>query len=142
MFVVSFLSRKGGSDKLVAYTDSNCVGDVDDRKSTTGNVFLFGFGAVPWCSKKQPIVSLSTTEAEFIAIASCSCQAIWLKRLFMTLNQIEQESITIQCDNSSAIKLSRNPVMHGCSKHIDIRFHFLQELVQTVVIELIHCNTS
>nr|KYP63626.1 Retrovirus-related Pol polyprotein from transposon TNT 1-94 [Cajanus cajan] len=87
--------KKGGSDKLIAYTDSDYAGDVDDRKSTTGNVFLFGSGAVSWCSKKQPIVSLSTTEAEFIAAASCSCQAIWLKWLLMTLDQTEQDSITI-----------------------------------------------
>ena len=68
--------KKGGSDKLIAYTDSDYAGDVGDRKSTTGNVFLFGSGVVSWCSKKQPIVSLSTTKSEFTAAASCSCQAI------------------------------------------------------------------
>lgn len=60
----------------------------------------------------------------------------------MTLDQAEQESISMQCDTSSAIKLSRNPVMHGRSKHINVRFHFLQELAREGVIELIHCNTS
>ncbi|KAL0405993.1 UNVERIFIED_CONTAM: Retrovirus-related Pol polyprotein from transposon TNT 1-94 [Sesamum latifolium] len=119
----------GGSDKLIAYTDSDYAGDLDDRKSTSGNVFLFSSGAVSWSSKKQPIVSLSTTEAEFIALASCSCQAIWLKRLLMALDQTDEESITIHCDSSSAIKLSKNPVMHGRSKHIDVRFYFLRELV-------------
>lgn len=113
---------KGGSDKLIAYSDSDYARDVDDKKSTTGNVFLFGSAAISWCSKKQPVLSLSTTEAKFIVAASCSCQAIWLKRLLMTLDQTEQESITIQCDSSFTIKLSRNPVMHGRSKHIDVPF--------------------
>ncbi|KAL0363825.1 UNVERIFIED_CONTAM: Retrovirus-related Pol polyprotein from transposon TNT 1-94 [Sesamum angustifolium] len=87
--------KKGGSDKLTAYTDSDYTGDLDDRKSTSGNLFLFCSGAVSWSSKKQPIVSLSTTEAEFITAASCSCQAIWLKRLLMTLDQTDEESIVI-----------------------------------------------
>ncbi|KAL0313970.1 UNVERIFIED_CONTAM: putative mitochondrial protein [Sesamum angustifolium] len=117
--------KKGGSDKLTAYTDSDYVGDLDDRKNTSGNVFLFSSGAASWSSKKQPIVSLSTTEAEFIAAVSCSCQAIWLTRLLMSLDQTDEESIVIHYDSSSAIKLSKNPVMHGHSKHIDVRFHFL-----------------
>ena len=86
-------------------------------------------------------MSRSTTEAEFIAAAACACQAIWLKRVLKTLDQTQQEKNTIHCDNSSAIELSRNPVMHGRSKHIDVRFHFLRELAQTGMIELVHCNT-
>lgn len=73
------------------------------------------------------MVSLSTTEAEFIAAASCACQAVWLQRVLAKLNQIsENKVITINCDSSSAIKLSKNPVLHGRSKHIDVRFHFLR----------------
>ncbi|KAL0298728.1 UNVERIFIED_CONTAM: Retrovirus-related Pol polyprotein from transposon RE1 [Sesamum radiatum] len=102
--------KKGGSDKIPAYIDSDYAGDLDDRKSTSGNVFLFSSGVVSWSSKKQPIVSLSTAEAEFIAATSCSCQAIWLKRLLMTLDQTVEESIVIHCDSSSAVKLSKNPV--------------------------------
>lgn len=133
--------KKGGNDDLIAYTDSDYAGDLDDRRSTSGYVFLFGSGAVSWSSKKQPIVSLSTTEAEFIAATACACQAIWLKRVLKTLDQTQQEKNTIHCDNSSAIELSRNPVMHGHSKHIDVRFHFLRELAQIGMIELVHCNT-
>ena len=68
--------KKGGDDKLVAYTDSDYVGDLEERKSTLGYVFLLSSGAVSWSSRKQPVVSLSTTKAEFIAAASCACQAI------------------------------------------------------------------
>ncbi|XP_039130945.1 secreted RxLR effector protein 161-like [Dioscorea cayenensis subsp. rotundata] len=68
--------RKGGGDELIAYTDNDYARDLGDRKSTSGYVFLLSSGAISWSSKKQPVVSLSTTEAEFIAAASCSCQAI------------------------------------------------------------------
>ncbi|XP_038877260.1 secreted RxLR effector protein 161-like, partial [Benincasa hispida] len=67
----------GGNAGLLAYTDSDYVGDLEDRKSTSGYVFLMSSGAVSWCSKKQPIVTLSTTEAEFVATAICACQGVW-----------------------------------------------------------------
>ena len=65
-------------------------------------------------------MSLSTTEAEFIGATSCACQAIWLKRVLETLCRMQSQTIVIHCDSSSAIKLSKNPVMHGCCKHIDV----------------------
>ncbi|CAL9019414.1 unnamed protein product [Prunus brigantina] len=64
---------KGGCKQLTTYSDSDFAGDVDDRKSTSGSVFMFISGAVSWSSKKQPVVSLSTTEAEYIVAASCAC---------------------------------------------------------------------
>ena len=116
---------KGGDDELVTYTDSDHAGDLDERKSASGYVFLLSSGVISWSSKKQPIVSLSSTEAEFIAAASCACQAVWLKRVLGKLGQNQGKPTIIHCDSSSAIKLSKNPVMHGRSKHIDVRFHFL-----------------
>ncbi|KAB2610785.1 hypothetical protein D8674_018817 [Pyrus ussuriensis x Pyrus communis] len=99
-------------------------------------------GAVSWSSKKQQIVTLSTTEAEFVAAASCSCQAIWLRRMLGVLGYQQQDSTLIYCDNVSAIKLSRNPVMHGRSKHIDVRYHFLRDLCKEGVIELHYCKSE
>ncbi|XP_052723890.1 secreted RxLR effector protein 161-like [Vigna angularis] len=61
------------SGELLAFTDSDYAGDMEDRKSTSGYVFLMGLGVVSWCSKKQPIVTLSTTEAEFVATVVCAC---------------------------------------------------------------------
>jgi len=105
--------RNGGDDELVTYTDSDYAGNLEDRNSISSYVFLLGSRAISWSSKKQPVVSLSTTEAEFIAATSSACQAIWLKRVLGKLDQNQSKSCVIQCDSSSAIKLSKNPVMHG-----------------------------
>ncbi|GKU89317.1 hypothetical protein SLEP1_g3470 [Rubroshorea leprosula] len=70
--------KKGDQTNLAGFTDSDYAGDLDDRKSTSRFVFMLGSGAISWSLKKQPIVTLSTTEAEYVAATSCACQAIWL----------------------------------------------------------------
>ncbi|PNX72648.1 GDSL esterase/lipase, partial [Trifolium pratense] len=122
--------ERGKGEELVGWSDSDYAGDVDDRRSTSGYVFMIGTKAVSWSSKKQPIVTLSTTEAEFIAATSSACQGIWLSRILTQIDAREKGCITIYCDNNSSIKLSKNPVMHGRSKHIDVRFHFLRDLTK------------
>jgi hypothetical protein len=124
---------------LAAYTDSNYAGDTEDRKSTSGYAFLLSSGAVAWSSKKQPVVTLSTTEAEFIAAAACACQSIWMRRILDELGFERSKCTDIFCDNSSTIKLSKNPVMHGRSKHIDVRFHFLRDLTMDGIVKLEFC---
>ncbi|KAF7150925.1 hypothetical protein RHSIM_Rhsim02G0113200 [Rhododendron simsii] len=134
--------KKGERSDLRGFTDSDYAGDQDDRRSTSGYVFMLGSGAVSWSSKKQPIVTLSTTEAEFVAATSCVCQAIWLKKILEELYFKRQGAITIFCDNSSAIKLSKNPVLHGRSKHIDVKFHFLRDHTKDGTIDLIFCKSE
>lgn len=136
-----FYKRRGDAE-LLAYTDSDYAGDVVDRKSTSGYVFSLSGGAVSWTSKKQPIVTLSTTEAEYVAAASCATQGVWMKRVLDKLGHSHSKCITIFCDNSSAIKLSRNPVLHGRSKHIDVRFHFLRDLTKDGKVKLVHCGSK
>jgi len=87
-------------------------------------------------------VTLSTTEAEFIAVTSCACQTIWLRRILQQLGHNQEGSTTIHCDNSSAIKLCKNQVLHGRSKYIDVRFHFIRELTSMGVVEVTHCQTQ
>ncbi|XP_060668087.1 uncharacterized mitochondrial protein AtMg00810-like [Ziziphus jujuba] len=134
--------KKGGNEKLIAYTDSNYARDLDDRKSTSGYVFMLSIGAMSWSSKKQPVISLSTTEVEFIAATLCVSQVIWLRRILEGFKHAQHDSTIVYCDNSSTIKLSKNLVMHGCSKHIDVRFHFLRKLTKDGIVEMVHCHTQ
>jgi hypothetical protein len=132
----------GESADLVGYSDSDWGGDQDERKSTTGHVFYLGSTAFSWTSKKQAIVALSSCEAEYVAISSAVCEAIWLRNLLESLNHTQEKSTVIYVDNKSAIKLSKNPVQHGRSKHIDTRFHFLRDHVKQKTIELEYCDTK
>ena len=134
--------KKSEINVLVGFSDSDYAGDLDDRKSTSGYVFLLSGAAVSWSSKKQPVVTLSTTEAEFIAAAACACQGIWLRRILEEVKCTQQGPLMLFCDNSSAIKLSKNPVLHGRSKHIDVRFHFLRDLAKEGVVELCYCKSG
>ncbi|KAH9667537.1 hypothetical protein KPL70_021079 [Citrus sinensis] len=115
--------------KLVGYSDSDWGGDVDDRKSTIGFVFFMGDTAFTWMSKKQPIVTLSTCEAEYVAATSSVCHAIWLINLLKELSLPQEEPTEICVDNKSAIALSKNLVFHDRSKHIDTHYHFIRECI-------------
>lgn len=126
----------------MAYCDNDYAGDLEDRKSTTGFIFMLSSRAVSWCSKKQPIVTLSTREVEFVAAAYCVCQGIWLKRILEELCVKQNKCLTVLCDNGSTIKLSKNHVMHGRTKHIDVRFHFLRDLCKEGVVKLEFCGTQ
>lgn len=128
--------------RLMAFTDSDYAGDVDDRRSTSGFVFLMASGAVSWASKKQPVVALSTTKAEYIAASLCSCQCVWLRRVLEMIGCGEGFATVINCDNSSTIQLSKHPVFHGKSKHIEVRFHNLRELVSEGIVKLEYCSTE
>ena len=122
--------------KLIGYSDSDWSGDIDDRKSTSGFVFYMGDTAFTWMSKKQPIVTLSTCEAEYVAATSCVCHAIWLRNLLKELGFPQEEPTRICVDNKSAIALAKNPVFHDRSKHIDTRYHYIQESIVKMDMQL------
>ena len=92
--------------------------------------------------KKQSVVAFSTTKAEFVTTDSYACQGVWMRRVLEKLGHSQGKCTTVLCDNSSTIKLSKNPVMHGRSKHIDVMFHFLHDLTRDGVVELKHCVTQ
>ena len=91
---------------------------------------------VAWLSKKQSSISLSTTEAEYIAAATCCTQILWMVQSLADLDVKYSEPIPIHCDNTSAISVSKNPVLHSKTKHIPIKYHFLREQVATQVVLL------
>eukprot|EP01018_Ginkgo_biloba_P027335 Gb_24906 [translate_table: standard] len=127
---------------LVGYTDSDWAGSIDDRKSTSGYAFNLGSGVISWSSKKQSTVSLSTAEAEYIATTLATCQTVWLRRVLVDLKQEQSMATTIYCDNNSTIAMTKNPVFHGRTKHIDIRHHFIRDPVEDGQVELRFCRSS
>jgi len=120
---------------VVGYSDADWAGNADDRKSTSGGCFYVGNNLVPLMSKKQASISLSTAEAEYIAAGSCYTQLLWMKTLLGDYG-FSQGAMIINCDNTSAINISKNPVQHSWTKHIDIRYHFLCDLVESEVVSL------
>ncbi|GKU98369.1 hypothetical protein SLEP1_g11381 [Rubroshorea leprosula] len=127
---------------IIGYSDSDWAGDLDDRKSTSGYCFNFGATSFSWSSKKQSVVALSTCEAEYVAAASSACQAIWLLNLMNQIYAPMKGPMKIFVDNVSAIDLAKNPITHGRSKHIDVRFHFLRDQVGKKAIELVYCKSE
>jgi len=116
-------------------TSARLVGCADDRKSTSGGCFFLGNNLISWFSEKQNSVSLSTAEAEYIAAGSCCSQLVWMKQMLKKYN-VEQDVLTLYCDNLSAINISKNPIQHSRTKHIDIRHHFIMDLVEEKVVTL------
>jgi hypothetical protein len=117
--------QKGKYLSLIAYIDADWAGCIDDQRSTSGATFYLGECLVSWLKKKQSSVSLSTAEAEYIAATTCCTQVLWMKQTLTDIQVEYDEPIPIYCDNTSAINISKNPVMHSKMKHIPIKYHFL-----------------
>ena len=126
---------------LVGFSDADCAGNCDDRKSTSGGCFFLGNNLVSWFCKKQNSISLSTAEAEYIAAGSGCTQLLWMKQMLVDY-RFNQGTLTLFCDNMSAINISKNPIQHSRTKHIDIRHHFIRELVENKCIVLEHVGTN
>ncbi|KAJ9557729.1 hypothetical protein OSB04_012343 [Centaurea solstitialis] len=114
---------------------SKDLGCKIDRKSTTGGCHLLGGKLVSWTSKKQNSVSTSTAEAEYVAAGICCAQVVWLRNQLQAYD-IQLSKIPIYCDNTSAIAIANNPVLHSKTKHIEVRYHFIRDHVMNGDVEL------
>eukprot|EP00253_Pinus_taeda_P011935 PITA_11935 len=132
-----------GLDRVLdirGFVDADWAGDLDQRRSTSGYVFnLFG-GAVSWMSKKQSVVALSTTEAEYKAATHASKEAVWLQRLCSSMGLV-QGAIRIDCDSQSAIFLAKNPAYHSQTKYIDVQYHFVRDMIEDKKVLLVKVDT-
>ncbi|KAL0433193.1 UNVERIFIED_CONTAM: Retrovirus-related Pol polyprotein from transposon TNT 1-94 [Sesamum latifolium] len=126
---VGLVFEQENSQCVIGYCDSDFAGDLDKRRSTTGYVFTLAKAPVSWRSTLQSTVALSTTEAEYMAITEAVKEAIWLQGLLGELG-IDQKHVTIHCDSQSAIQLAKNQVYHARTKHIDVRYHFVREILE------------
>jgi hypothetical protein len=136
--------NRGSQAFTLGYCDADWATSTDDRRSTTGWVFMAAGGAISWQSQRQKSVALSTVEAEYMAECQAAKEAVWLRAL---LNELGLESeaegpTTILTDSQGAMALAKNPEHHQRSKHIDIRYHFVREQVAQGSIELVYIHTS
>ena len=115
--------------ELVGFSDADYAGCRVDRKSTSGLCCFLGSSLVCWSSRKQTSVANSTTEAEYVAAASCCSQILWMTHTMRDFGLIFK-SVPLFCDNTSAISLAKNPCFHGKVKHIEVRHHFLRDNVE------------
>ena len=141
------------------YVDGDWGGDADDRRSTTGYIYMSYGGPVSWRSKKQSSTALSSCESEYMAASEAAKEAVWLTRLLKEDLKLEDVSLetrgdltereyqgakplTVFEDNIGCISLSKNPVSHRSSKHIEIRYHFVRERVQDGSLKLVFIPSS
>jgi hypothetical protein len=127
---------------IAGYTDADYASNPDDRKSISGYTYLLGGGAFAWSSKKQTTVALSSTEAEYTALAHATRQAIWNRNILTELGYFQDEPTVLFEDNQSTIAIARDPQYHARSKHFDVQNHFVREKIENGIIELQYCPTD
>jgi hypothetical protein len=131
-----------GHTNIVGYSDADWAGDPNDRRSTSGYCIFIGGNLISWKSKKQTVVSRSSTEAEYRAMAHATCELVWLKHLLQELHFCEVGQMELVCDNQSALHLSSNPVFHERTKHIEVDCHFIREKIISGVIRTSFVNSK
>ncbi|GJS72474.1 putative ribonuclease H-like domain-containing protein [Tanacetum coccineum] len=127
--------------ELVAYTDSDYAGATQDRKSTTGGCQFLGNRLISWQCKKQTVVATSTTEAEYVAAASCCGQVLWIQNQLLDYGYNFMNTV-IYIDNNSTICIIENPVQHSKTKHIEIRHHFIRDCNAKKLIQMAKIDTE
>ncbi|GJS28139.1 putative ribonuclease H-like domain-containing protein [Tanacetum coccineum] len=127
--------------ELVAYTDSDYAGATQDRKSTTGGCQFLGNRLISWQCKKQTVVATSTTEAEYVAAASCCGQVLWIQNQLLDYGYNFMNTV-INIDNNSTICIIENPVQHSKTKHIEIRHHFIRDCNAKKLIQMVKIHTD
>jgi hypothetical protein len=140
---VSFgLNFINSEDKLIGYTDASWADNTDNRRSTSGNIFISSGAAISRMSKSQSTVALSTAEAEYIVLFDATREATWLRKLWTDITQSVLDPTTIYVDNQSAIAIANNNKSSKRTKHMDIKYHYTRDAVTAGLIVTAHCPTS
>jgi hypothetical protein len=146
---LSYLSRTrrrglvycGSSINFHAFTDSDWASDQDTRRSTSGYVIFMAGAPVCWMSKLQPVVTVSSMEAEYLACFFCVQEITWIRMLLIDLRLARSVPTRTYIDNRSARLLMLNPVHHARSKHIDIKYHWQRDKVQDKTFKPLYVHT-
>nr|GEY45025.1 zinc finger, CCHC-type [Tanacetum cinerariifolium] len=117
-------------NKIHGFSDSSYEVNIQEGKGTPGIIFYYGESPISWSTQKQATVPLSSCESEIIAATTVATQELWLKRLLRKLTYSQEEKVIKKVDNKFAIALMKNPVLHGRSKHIDTKYHFIRECIE------------
>lgn len=126
---------------LDAFCDSDYAGDTETRRSTTGYVIFYCGGPIAWCSRRQPIVATSSSEAEYIAAADCVKELTYLKNFIEELLTCNV-NINLNVDNQSAIQMVKSGISNRRSKHIDVKYHFINEKYNEGMFKIKYCSTD
>ena len=110
-------------------------GYVDSRKSTTSYLYTFAGATLSWVSKLQKVVALSTTEATYIAAKKTCKEMLWMQRFLKELG-IKQDKYVLHYDSESTIHLAKNPAYHSKTKHIDVRYHWIRQVLDDGLLQL------
>jgi hypothetical protein len=131
----------GATCPLLGYCDADFASNIDNRRSTTGYVFLLNGAAVSWCSRLQPSVAASTCEAEYMAASGASKEALWLRMLLHDFGQ-PLACVNMCADNQGDPKVLEHPISSSRTKHIDVMHHFVRERISRGEISFSHCGTK
>lgn len=134
--------HKTGHPVLTGYSDSDWAGDIYDRKSTSGHIFTLGGAAISWTSKKQNVVAISSTEAEFIAGSTAVQEAIYLRTILADLGAEQYQPTILYQDNLSAIRLEKDANFGQRSKHIDVKYRHIQHEIRRNTIQIKYLPTD
>ena len=122
--------------QIKGYTDSDFMSNPDDKKSTSGYVFVCNGITVSWKNFKQPIIADSTTEIEYVVASDAAKEGFWFKKFVMELGVVTSDVILLYCDNNGAITLAKEPWSHKKSKHIEWRFHIIRDYLEKKYIKV------
>ncbi|CAL1371644.1 unnamed protein product [Linum trigynum] len=139
---VGILFPATGEPTISAYSDSDFAGCIDTRRSTSGWCVKFSGAYISWRCKKQDKVSKSSTEAEYRAMSEVGSEMVWLRRLLSDFGVLCPAPMTLHVDNTSAIRIAVNPVLHDRTKHIEIHVHYIRDLVRDGTLSLHHLPTE
>ncbi|KAL3507064.1 hypothetical protein ACH5RR_032446 [Cinchona calisaya] len=136
------LYHNHGHSRIECFSDADWAGSKIDRRSTTGYCVFVGGNLVSWKSKKQNVVSRSSAESEYRAMAQSTCELIWIHQLLSEIGLDTSLPMKLWCDNQVAVHIASNPVLHERTKHIEVDCHFIHEKIQQNLISTNHVKTG